>query len=222
MGFTRLLLTALLYIQAGSSFGQKQPSSNALIVFVSPAIVRAPGVETGIQAGLQQEWRNWAVNVEGALPLRKRHDDFSKIQVVRFGFEVKRFIAPMEDAKPYLSLQLNHTIRNLTDINGNIFASKADSGWVRYDRAFIQAPITSAALKCGIQFKAGKRFLFDSFAGLGARYIATTYKNVEGKTAGFAPRQTSWGNFTPQYQYEGSITKLHITAGMRIGYILEQ
>jgi hypothetical protein len=216
----RLLFT-LLFIQTHSAFCQQQPSDNSLSLLVSPALLRAPGVQMGIQAGLQQEWQHWAVNVEGALPLDKRYYDFSKIKVFRLGFEVKRFMIPSSDAKLYLSLQLNHTIRNLTDTNGNTFASNSDSGWVRYDRALVEAPISTAALKWGIQFRAGKRLLFDSFAGLGVRYLVTTYKNVEGKTGGSPPNNTDWADFTPQYRFEGRFTKIHITMGMRIGYILK-
>jgi len=166
---TALILSFCLPAIFGAA--QKAPPRKKFAVLVSPALLRAPGIEVGGQAGLQYQKGKWALNAEVAFPFDRTFTDFATIHAARLGIEIKRYVKDVPLVKPYVSLQTNYAIRQLVDTAGNTFFS-AGSGWTQYKKAAVSAPIFTTALKWGGEFELGKRFFMDAFAGAGVRFTS--------------------------------------------------
>lgn len=65
-----------------------------------------------------------------------------------------------------------------------------------------------------------KNLFIDAFTGAGVRIISTSYKDVKNATPSFFHQAIDLGGFIPVYRYEGVFTKLYLTTGFRLGYVI--
>jgi hypothetical protein len=107
----------------------------------------------------------------------------------------------------------------MTDTNGNMFFSKTARQWLQFNRAAVSSPIFSAALKAGVEYAVTRRLFLEYFVGAGVRVISTSYSRLEGISESGGPSMRS---AIPQYRYESSSQKFHLTSGLRLGYVLKQ
>ncbi len=203
-------------------FSQKKMPDKTFSVLLSPALLRAPETQWGLQTGIAYRWRNWSVGAEAALPFRKSHIDYAKIKYIRLGMELKHYSYNEPLFKVYMSLQNNYAFRQMIDTNGNTYTSKNPPGVFRFSKASISSPIFSSALKFGAEVPITKNLFMDAFAGFGIRIVSTSYKNVENTTPGSFFRAIDCCTFIPVYRYEGTFTRLHITTGFRLGYVISK
>lgn len=203
-------------------FCQKQAPDETFAVLISPALLRAPEIRHGLQAGIAYNRKKWSVSSEAALPFRKLYVDYASIKYMRLGLELKKYVTKDLPDKMYVSLQTNYAIRQMLDTNGNTFLRKNPQGIFSFSKASVSSPVFSSAIKVGMEIRLYKNIFWDVFSGLGVRIISTSYKHVENASPSFFNEAKDWFNFTPIYRYEGTFTKLHLTTGIRLGYVISK
>jgi len=215
-----LLLILCSFTLMGLS--QEKPHDKTFSVLLSPALLRAPETQWGLQTGIAYQRPKWGVGAEAALPFRKSHIDYATIKYLRVGLELKYYAYNDHSGKIYISLQNNYALRQMMDTNGNTYTSKRPLGVFRFSKASISSPIFSSALKFGAEVPITKNLFMDVFSGAGIRIVSTSYKNVENTTPGSLFRAIDCCTFIPVYRYEGTFTKLHLTTGFRLGYVISR
>lgn len=203
-------------------FSQEKARDKTFSVLFSPALLRAPETQWGLQTGVEYQWRDWSVDAEVALPFHKSYIDYAKINYIRLGMELKHYVYNDPLFKVYISMQNNYAFRQMIDTNGNTYSSKNPPGVFRFSKASISSPIFSTAFKFGTEVYITKNLFMDEFIGVGARITSTSYKNVENATPGSFFRAIDCCTFIPVYRYEGTFTRLHITTGFRLGYVISR
>lgn len=183
-------------------------------VLISPALLRAPETQWGLQTGVAYSRKKWSVGIEAALPFRKSYLDYAKIKYMRLGLEFKSYGYNVSPAKIYVSLQTNYAVRQMLDTNGNVFLSKNPRGVFSFSKASVSSPVFSSSIKVGIEVQVYKNLFLDVFSGTGVRIISTSYKNVENTSPSFFNEAKEWFDFTPVYRYEDTFTKLHLKPGL--------
>lgn len=201
---------------------QKQVPHKSFAVLLSPALLRAPEVRHGLQAGIAYNRRKWSLGAEAALPFRKLYVDYASIKYMRLGLELKKYVTKDLPDKMYVSIQTNYAIRQMADTNGNTFLSKKPRGIFSFSKASVSSPVFSSAIKVGMEIRLWKNIFWDVFSGVGVRIISTSYKGVENASPSFFDGAKEWFDFTPVYRYEGTFTRLHLTTGIRLGYVISK
>ena len=217
---TLLLFVLAQFIAVRVLCQEKKPFQRQVSFVISPAVLFLPGSKVGVQAGFGFSRNKWGGTIEAAIPINGNNQLYlaQNSMYVRFGVELKRFIQVKDARQVYLSLQSNYAIRKITDSLGT-FYSKDSANFLSYDRADYSSPVFSNAIKLGIQGVVGKRFVVDGFLGVGVRTISTRYSNVVNpQSSFFVPRP--FRSRPAVYRTEQSYLRLHLTTGVRFGYLL--
>ena len=199
---------------------EKEPLQRQISFVIAPTILNIFAAKLGVQTGLGFAGSKWGGTIEAAFPIdsERRMNRVLESRYVRLGAELKKFIVFDSKMHVYLSLQTNYAIRKVTDSLG-AFASKDSAKYISYDRADYSSPIFSNAIKLGVEEFVGKRFVVDGFFGIGIRTISTEYSNVVNpQPSVFTSRP--YHNRPPIFRTEKSFTRLHLSGGVRLGYLL--
>lgn len=124
-------------------FSQEKARDKTFSVLFSPALLRAPETQWGLQTGVEYQWRDWSVDAEVALPFHKSYIalpfhksyiDYAKINYIRLGMELKHYVYNDPLFKVYISMQNNYAFRQMIDTNGNTYSSKNPPGVFRFSK----------------------------------------------------------------------------------------
>ena len=206
-----LFFIGLFYGRTGAC----QDTSSRFAVVLSPALF-VP-VTVAAQGGLQYRLsRHWSLLGEVAVPtFYPKNTQYETIKYLRTGIEVKYYSDAHRSNKSYVSFQSNYLFRKLTDKDQNFYYTKTQT--FSYQNAFINSPVLSSAVKLGIEIKAGKRTFVDGFIGAGARFIFTTYNADKVVVTSSEPHKQNLLNFDDAWQFDYTLMRLHVTAGIRFG-----
>jgi hypothetical protein len=221
----RFLVFTLFCFSYTISNGQHDRHSK-ISIHVSPAMLNVshlnPGYQLGMQARLSERW---AVLSEVAFRLPfNNNTEFSNYKYVRIKSEVKKFITHKRTgSSKYISLEGSYATRSFDRTNDYYFLDREGSNDNTYyfDKAHIRTPLITLALKGGLESRLGDKAFLDVFAGVGIRNINTTYSQVENLTV--QQGEESHGFFVSSnfaYRFNRSITKQHLTLGLRLHFIL--
>lgn len=144
---------------------------------------------------------------------------FNPIRQRRRGF-FNWFLSNTLDVSNYIGVQFSYSYRSFRDENGGrYYAQKRnDSIVVAFDNADIKSPVFTGSFQYGALYTIDDNFYLDVFAGVGFRTISSRYSNV---TNPHVERYWARGNhnyFVKAYMYPWSITRPHITGGVRLIY----
>lgn len=192
-----------------------QDSASRFAVLLSPALFIP--VSVAAQGGLQYKMsKRWSMLIEAAVPaFYPKNTEYEEIDYWRTGVEVKRLLKKTNASRTYFSLQGNYLFRKLVDKEQAFFYTKTQT--FSYQNAVISSPVLSAALKAGTELPAGKKTFVDAFIGLGLRFIFTEYKTEKALLTSTEPRKQDFLQFDDAWLYNYTLTRLHLTAGLRFG-----
>jgi hypothetical protein len=191
---------------------------NTLAVTFSPSLLPLANTEIGLQPGLQFRGKRWGIGAAYTFALHKRRDEFADIKYERWAVDLRRYNDTNGAERTYFGLQVMYARRMFSDTNGGRFFIKNPSDGYDYNSAYVNAPVLSAAAVFGLEARISKRFYLDVFSGIGLRRIHTSYSRVENITA-----SAGWfGHVGPlsAFRYNRTITRVHLAAGLRFGFIL--
>jgi hypothetical protein len=189
------------------------------------AILPLPAVNIGIQPGIY--WRlneRFSGVTEITFRTGKRADKDSEAvdkkylriqQELRYHFKRKK-----NKGDWYTGLRLAYAQRQFADINSGFYATGnpgSDKGFY-YDQARIKSPVFSSSLQLGIIIHGKKKIAADLFAGIGARFIRTTYSDAVNLAPGTRTRPSGSPVFYASYDFNGAAVWLHANAGVRLLY----
>jgi hypothetical protein len=173
-----------------------------------------------VQGGVQYRLsKKWSLLAEAAFPtFHPKNTAYDEITYWRAGIEIKRRVGTINSTKTYLSLQNNYLFRKLVDKQQALYYTKTQT--FSYQNAVIQTPVLSSALKLGVELPAGKRTLVDGFIGMGLRFVFTDYEAEKTFLTSTEPRKQDFFKFEDAWLFNYTLTRLHITAGLRLGFRL--
>jgi len=205
----------LALLQTHKALGQDSLRSVSLVV--SPALF-VP-VSVAVQPGLQVKFnRRWAVLVEGAFPtFYPTNTEYEKIEYWRGSLEVK-FCQGKKGSAKYISLHNSYLFRELTDKEGGRYYTRTQT--FAYNNTVISSPVWATAVKVGMELNLGRRAYFDAFAGAGLRQVFTSYKSENAAVTSVEPNKQTIFSFDDAWQYNYTLRRLHVTAGLRFGFRL--
>ena len=189
-----------------------------LSVLISPALF-VP-VTVAAQGGIQYRLNNrWSVLAEAAFPVfYPTNTEYEKIQYWRTGLELKYRQGTKDIATTYLSIQASYLFRELADNQQGFYYTSTRT--FSYSNAVIHSPVLSSAVKLGLEVAAGKRVFADVFLGAGLRFIFNKYKTESALVTSIQPKRHDLFTFDNAWIYNGTLMRLHATAGLRIGFRL--
>lgn len=195
-----------------------QHSSSRFSIVLSPALF-VP-VTAAIQGGIEYRTSNrTSVLVEAAVPVfNPKNEQYEKIDFLRTGMEFKYFLRSDSSISKYVSIQSNYLCREFTDKDQAFYYTKKET--FSYTNAVIKSPVLSTALKIGTELRAGKKLFFDAFVGAGLRFIFTDYNTKNALITSTPPPKQSLFNFDDAWSFNYTLTRLHATGGLRIGWRL--
>ena len=215
-----LLVACLLCI--GGARCQDTTRYKGFSVLLSPALVPAAPTAFALQAGVQFRLQRWSIAVQVATPVHKP-SEFSSVHYLRQSLELKRYFKKKPDWEEFLAAEVQYANRRFIDTDGGTYFKHdvvSDSRF-SYSQARIQSPIFVAMVKVGATFVVNKKLFMDGFVRAGARTIYTKYMDV----AGEAPQPYGWLEIfsgpKSAYRYNKTISKPHVAAGFRFGYVLQ-
>jgi hypothetical protein len=220
----QLLISALLFVNLSAHAQQDSFLLQRISVVISPALLSSYNIVAGLQTGVQYRFNEkWSGVSEIAFPVQNSNSlRIESVRYLRIGAEIKRFgNNNMRRHKRYFSLQTRYAFRRWQEVSDDYYYErKILDSVVFYDKANIKTPVLSMALKLGLEFHLGRRFMIDWFSGAGARTIFTTYKKVEGARRELKPLRARGGFVISAVDYNYTVTRFHYVSGFRLGYSL--
>ena len=204
-----LCLSAVLQVQQG--YGQD--SSSKVSFLFSPALLvpSTAAAQGGVQLRLG---KRWSLLAEGAFPVfHPQNTDYEKVSYWRTGLEVKHYLS-MQKTVRYISLQNNFLFRELENGDG-VYYSRTQT--FAYTNAVIKSPVLSSAIKLGLEVPLGRRIYFDLFTGAGLRWIFNKYKTETALVTSIQPNKQDFFKYDDAWAYNYTLTRIHLTAGLRFG-----
>jgi hypothetical protein len=214
-----LLLSSFL-LPAQEKFVVKK----ALSFSLTGSLLKTPEIVPGIQPGFQYRLsERWAFLGEMGVRLDKAEDSsYSKSRYFKLSAEAKYFLGKRRKyINKYLSFMAMYAKRNWKDLNTGVYEKRNDSLSYRYSSASVKSPLFVACAKFGTEFRMGNKMMFECFAGLGARIIATRYDavNVQSYPRTY-PKDKIIPSPDPADWYNQTLVRPHFTVGMRLQYYL--
>jgi hypothetical protein len=206
-----IFLPVLFCVQKGSG----QDSTSRFSVVLSPAIFIP--VSVAVQGGVQYRLnKRLSIMAEAAFPtFYPKNTEYEKIEYWRTGIEIKYRTGKIHSSTKYISLQNNYLFRQLIDKDQSLYYSKTQT--FSYKNAVINSPVLASAFKVGIELPAGKKTFVDVFIGAGLRFVFTKYKTESALLTSTEPSKATFLDFDDAWLYNYTLTRLHVTAGLRFG-----
>jgi Protein of unknown function (DUF3575) len=196
----------------------------ALSVSLTGSVLNTPEIVAGIQPGIQyQLGKRWAFLGEIGIRLKKAEDSsYNKSRYFKLSAEAKYFLGKRRKyLNKYVSFMTMYAKRNWKDLNTGVYQKRNDSLSYQYSSASVKSPLFVACAKYGMEFRLGNKMMFEFFAGLGARVIATRYDAVNIQSY---PRTYPIDKIIPSPDpadwYNQTLVRPHFTAGIRLQYYL--
>ncbi len=211
-------ITCALIVYGFGQPGFAQAPPRRFSVVVSPALL-VP-VTVAAQAGLQCRLsKRSALLLEAAVPtFQPDNTEYESTRSLRTGFEFKYFFKEKAGAANYFSIQSNYLFRELINRNGGNYFTRTET--FAYGDAHISSPVLSMAIKRGVEIAAGKRLYVDAFGGIGLRMIFTEYDAKTALVTSSEPPRPKVYDYDGAWRYNYTLTRLHATAGVRLGFRL--
>jgi len=214
----KLLFSAALFAQ-----GTKQDSKWA--ASLTGAFIPLPEFNAGIQPGLVYRFNDrFSLLTEVTIRVGNKADKDSEAvdkKYFRIQPELRYRISALKSKNNiYAGFRCSYSIRRFADVNNGFYSindPRGDDGYY-YDRARISSPVFTTSLQAGTILSAGKKLSIDIFAGIGARFIKTTYTDVLNPVKGLRAKPADGPVFYASYSYNGSLTWFHLNAGLRLLY----
>lgn len=208
-----LFLPALMQTQKVAG----QDSASAVAVMVSPALFSpvSVAVQMGIQVRLK---KRYSFLGEVAYPSFYPQNDYEKIRYWRSAAELKFYSAQPAASGKYYAIRVAYLHRELTDNNDGVVHRR--DGEYRYDEATINSPVLSLAFIIGKELNSkGHKFFADVFAGAGVRHLFNSYTAKNLRLTSLTRNKDSFEWLFPEegWRFDYSLTRLHLTGGLRFG-----
>jgi hypothetical protein len=216
-----LSFACLLILPSLTNAQQKAPQGRWTATF-TPALIPLPtGGQFGIQPGIE-----YAINSRLAILTevtfqtgKNQHNDSIALdkEYLRIKPELRYYLVGRENRiSSYVSLQASYTFRSFSNKNaGYYYDNFTHDSVFAFDEAAISSPITTFSFQYGLVLSDGKRMAADLFAGMGLRFINTTFNNVVNlrreRTNGTSDAYTA----AASYQKKGKVSEMYFNAGVR-------
>ena len=212
----------LLMVIPGISSAQKKTVQGKWTATFTPALIPLPtGGQFGIQPGVEYSINPWlSILTEVTFQTGKnQHNDSIALdkRYLRIKPELRyHFLGRDNRISNYVSLQASYSFRSFSNKNaGYYYDNFSHDSVFAFDEAHIYSPITTFSLQYGIILSDGKRMAADLFAGMGVRFVNTTFKDVINLR--LEPNSGSSDTYTSaaSYQKKGRLSEMYFNAGVR-------
>jgi hypothetical protein len=173
----------------------------------------------GLQVGSAYHLsRRWNVLGEVAFPVTNQKSSLADEKFFRINGEVQRLLHA-DNPYRYVAFQAGFVSRRFTDTAGGLFvAAKNDTSGFSYTDATIHSPVFTNTLKIGRKVFLGQRAYLDLFAGMGVRFIFTSYKaNNLSPTPVVRRVDKIFPAPDPAWECNCTLARFNPAAGVRIG-----
>lgn len=212
----KYLFTFFILIQTAGTSVSAQDSVNRFSIFVSPSVLIPFSI--AVQPGMQFRVNNQlSFLTEIAIPVLKPDaGKYVDAALKRVGLEAKyQLKSRLKSLRRYAALQTNYLYRefrlkegSFTDKNGNYY----------FDSAHVSSNVLATAFKMGAELFNRDHFFVDVFAGIGVRFINTTYQTKNRITLpGDPDSNNSLFSTDFAWRFNYPVQRLHLTAGLRFG-----
>ena len=220
-------LAFILFIPIASSSlqAQKIKQDDKWAASLTGAIIPLPEFNAGIQPGIQYKLSDrFSLSTEITIRVGNKADKDSEAVDKKY-FRIQpelRYHFPFKKRKNnmYAGLRLSYAIRKFADVNKGFYSTQSPGGeeGYYYDKAKINSPVFTSSVQLGTIVSSQKKLSADVFMGIGARFITTKYTDIVNPVSGIRIRPTDGPQFYASYSVNGSVTWLHVNAGLRLVY----
>ena len=190
------------------SQGRMSAKLNLFNLFDPEAPTIQPGIEWRFSKRLSGEF---GVGIPTRIHGNVRNTDSTYNRYYKLKLELRYF--PLERRSFYLAPELTYISKERSKYNGTFIAKDGDV--YRYDFAETDKSIFAFVIKAGLvaPLRKNHRWFFDAFFGAGPRFI-----NFKVKALNMEPGFRGWFELVPDH--EGTSTRVHISAAVKVGYVI--
>lgn len=217
---TIILFLAILFVFHVQ--GQRNAPDPRWTAGLTFGILPLPGSGLSIQPSVEYYFTSrWSFMTDISLQTEKNNNADSMAFDKKY-FRVRpelRYIVsdPEKIAKFYVGLQGGFASRSFTTLKNGYYydTPDSDSAWI-FDKGHINSPINTFSFQMGLLISNKSRICMDMFFGAGARFINTSFSDLENLRHDIRrPGLFSFG-VKRAYNQMGKLTRSHYVAGIRL------